>query len=79
MNLRIIPSPARIRCRMDFPDMPDKSPSRGQLRAGTSLARVGLLAMSLTCIMAQAQDSDSKAIGLRDYIGAQYASLPAGV
>jgi len=79
MNLWIVPSPARVRQRMDCPDRPDKSPSGGRLRAGVSLARACLLVMSLTCVVAQAQDRDSQsggaAAGLRDYISGQVGGL----
>jgi Di-haem cytochrome c peroxidase len=74
MNLWIIPLPARLRRRMNFPDGSDKSLS-SELRAATPFARVCLLATSLICAMAHAQDSDSQsgaaAGGLRDYISAQ--------
>src|SRR5258707_2681673 len=74
MSLYTIPSPARGSRGRDYTDLLAdllaKSPSRRRLGAAAPFVRAGLLAVSLTCAIAQAQDSESKseeAVSLRNY------------
>ncbi len=78
MSLYTIPSPARGSRGRDYADLLAKSPSRRRLGADAPFVRAGLLAVSLTCAIAQAQDSESKseaAASVRNYISEQVGGL----
>src|SRR5258707_7794383 len=78
MSLYTIPSPARGSRGRDYADLLAKSPSRRRLGAAAPFVRAGLLAVSLTCAIAQAQDSESKseeAVAVRNYISEQVGGL----
>src|SRR5882762_5092443 len=78
MSLYTIPSPARGSRGRDYADLLAKSPSRRRLGAAAPFVRAGLLAVSLTCAIAQAQDSESKseaAAAVRNYISEQVGGL----
>src|SRR5258708_402998 len=78
MSLYTIPSPARGSRGRDYADLLAKSRSGRRPGAAAPSVRAGLLAVSLTCAIGQAQDSESKseeAVAVRNYISEQVGGL----